>query len=164
MTCFHTALLLFSFSTSCGGGGRWSDSAIVVKVNEQRRWLPGKHVICPERSGGGGGGQTHGLACARPDKIMSRTRKNKHRICEPFTRSVDPCLLFDKRSVSVAGFYTNFSTSSTGATKFLSWSHQHMIWSHPHSFLVKHDDDLACCFNLHFVWSKDWQWLEIWYL
>ena len=37
MTCFHTALLLFSFSTSCGGGGRWSDSAIVVKVNEQRR-------------------------------------------------------------------------------------------------------------------------------
>ena len=33
---------------------------------------------------------THRLARARPDKIMSRTLKTKHRICEPFTRSVDP--------------------------------------------------------------------------
>lgn len=31
----------------------------------------------------------------------------------------------------VSGLQTNFSTGSTGITKFLSWSHQHMIWLHP---------------------------------
>lgn len=31
----------------------------------------------------------------------------------------------------MAGLYSNFVTDSTGASNFLSWLYQHMIWPHP---------------------------------